>query len=162
MDSRNSKLADFEKQYIYLKQEYSNALSAAINSPTPELVTRVLQINAELTSAIRSVLGDLNKGSTTFDASKIEELTAKLVDHQKDYAKITASRDKIATLKIIRGTTAASLSEAVTMYNIYVGALVFLCFIIVFLVFNTTITTAIVSTAQAIMPQEPPSLQSEF
>ena len=35
-DSRNTQLADFQKQYAYLKSEYSTAVSAAIQESDPE------------------------------------------------------------------------------------------------------------------------------
>ena len=149
IDSRNSKLADFEKQHVYLKQEYSNALSAAIKDPSPALTARVLHINSELTEALRTILGDLHKGDGTFDTSKIKELNNKLIEYQKDYKDLEQSRDKIAALKIIRNSTAASLDEANIMYYIYFGALVLLCFVIVFLVFRNSIA----SIVQSVLPQ---------
>jgi hypothetical protein len=59
-DSRNSQLADFQKQYTYLKSEYSSAVLSAIQETDPEkqqiLISRILSVNQELSTQLKEIL----------------------------------------------------------------------------------------------------------
>jgi hypothetical protein len=69
-DSREAELSAFQKKYESLKQEYSSALSIAIQekdaSKQEALITQVKQINKQLINEIRDILAILNKGKTLF------------------------------------------------------------------------------------------------
>jgi hypothetical protein len=155
--SRNSTLDDFEKTYDALKREYSSAVMSAIRETDAEkqqeLVSRVLSINADLSNALREILSDLQKGSGDVPAKTKNELTADLINYQKQYTEIEKGKDRLQTLKLIQTSNQEKLSNTSLMFNIYLGALIFLVFIVAYLVIKTnwkhayqTITSAMPST----------------
>uniref|UniRef100_A0A6C0F3V8 Uncharacterized protein n=1 Tax=viral metagenome TaxID=1070528 RepID=A0A6C0F3V8_9ZZZZ len=150
-DSRNSQLSDFQKQYTYLKSEYSAAVSAAIQETDPEsqetLIQRAIAINQELSSQLKDILGVLNKGADSFDSKTLSDLTADLISYQKEFQEMQASSDRLTTLKRIHTTNSQNLGSAQTMYNVYLGILVFLCVIVVFLVIRASWTQSVVGGA---------------
>ena len=150
-DSRNSQLSDFQKQYTYLKSEYSTAVSAAIQETDPEkqqaLIQRALAINQELSSQLKDILAVLNKGAGSFDSKTLSDLTADLISYQKEFQEMQVSSDKLATLKRIHATNSQNLGSAQTMYTVYLGVLIFLCVIVVFLVIRASWTQSIVGGA---------------
>ena len=141
-DSRNSELDSFKKQYQFLKKEYSDALSSSIKETDPEqqqiLISRVQQVNGNLAEELHGIINVLNKGSSGFDAKELDDLTADLIKYQKDYAEIEKSKDKVATLKLIRTRTADTLNTATFMYYVYIAILVVLSFYGGYLVLTTT------------------------
>jgi len=157
-DSRNSQLADFQKHYTYLKSEYSRAVSAAIQETDPEnqntLIQRALNVNQELSSQLKDILGVLNRGSDAFDSKTLSELTADLIKYQKEFQKMQASNDRLSTLKRIHATNSENLGSAQTMYNVYLSVLIFLCVIVVFLVIRASWTQSVVEdTIEYLTPQ---------
>jgi predicted outer membrane protein len=157
-DSRNSQLSDFQKQYAYLKSEYSTAVSAAIQESDPEkqqtLIQRALAVNQELSSQLKDILGVLNKGPESFDSKTLSDLTADLISYQKEFQEMQASSDKLTTLKRIHATNSENLGSVQTMYTVFLGVLIFLCVVVVFLVIKASWTQSIVGGAiQRLMPQ---------
>ena len=148
-DSRNSHLADFQKQYTYLKSEYSSAALAAIQESDPEkqqtLIQRVLAVNEELSSQLKDILSILNKGSDSFDSKTLTDLTADLIAYQKEFHEMQASTDKVNTLKRIQSTNSDKLGSAQTMYYVYLAALVFLCLVVVYSVIRASWTQTVVA-----------------
>jgi len=104
-DSRNSELDVFSKQYSFLKQQYSSTLSSAIQESDPakqqELIQQVQQLNTQMADEIRTILNTLNKGAQGFDPKTLDDLTADLIQYQKDYAEIERTKDRVNTLKLI-------------------------------------------------------------
>ena len=153
-DSRNQKLADFQKEYNFLKTQYSITLLSAIQEPDPaaqqKLISNVLQLNTELSSQIKGILTDIGQGSESFDPKTLEELTNDLIEYQKQYQDIQGNKNKLQTLKIIYSTNKEKLKSTETMYNIYLGALIILIFIVIYLVVRTPgsiVTNAVDSIA---------------
>ena len=142
-DSRKSQLDEFEKQYSYLKSEYSSALKSSITETDPasqqELVTRVQQINEEMSGELRDILGVLNKGAESFDTTTIDKLTEDLIKYQEDYKKIQQSQDRLKTLKLILNTTKSNLVQTTWAYYLYIGLIVLLCFVITFFVMRVKV-----------------------
>ena len=157
-DSRNAELDTFKKTFLFLKGEYSKALSAAIREPDPHqqqiLIQRVQQINSQLATELHDIITVLNKGSKGFDAKELDDLTNDLIQYQKDYAEIEKSKDKVSTLKIIRTSTAGKLENATYMYYIYITILLLIAFFVFYLVFSTSLK----NTIKAVFPTRPPSL----
>jgi len=153
-DSRDAKLADFQKSYNFLKTQYSTALLAAIQETDPasqqQMISTVLDINSELSNLLREVLGDLNKGDTTFSPTTINDLTTDLIEYQKQYQEITQRKDKLQTMKLIYASNRDKLETAKNMYNMYLGGLILLIFVIIFLIIRTSWTGNIVSTVKSI------------
>lgn len=153
-DSRNGKLAEFEKSYNFLKTQYSTSLLAAIQETDPasqqQLVSTVLTINSELSSLLREILGELNKGDTTFNPTTINDLTSDLIEYQKQYQEITQRKNKLQTLKLIYASNRDKLETATHMYNMYLGGLIMLIFVIIYLVMRTSWTGNVVTTIQSI------------
>jgi len=141
-DSRATELESFKKQYQFLKKEYSDALSSSIQESDPAqqdiLINRVQQINGNLADELRGIINVLNKGSPGFDAKELDDLTADLITYQKEYAEIEKSKDRVATLKLIRDRTEGTLKSATFMYYVYVAILVALSFYVGYLVLTTT------------------------
>lgn len=157
-DSRNAQLADFQKQYAYLQSEYSTAVLAAIQEYDPEkqqtLIQRALAVNQELSSQLKDILGVLNKGPESFDSKTLSDLTADLISYQKEFQEMQASSDKLSTLKRIHATNSENLGSVQTMYTVFLGVLIFLCVVVVFLVIKASWTQSIVGGAiQRLMPQ---------
>lgn len=157
-DSRNAQLADFQKQYAYLQSEYSTAVLAAIQESDPEkqqtLIQRALAVNQELSSQLKDILGVLNKGPESFDSKTLSDLTADLISYQKEFQEMQASSDKPSTLKRIHATNSENLGSVQTMYTVFLGVLIFLCVVVVFLVIKASWTQSIVGGAiQRLMPQ---------
>ena len=161
VDSRNKALAEFQTQYTYLKSEYSTAASAAIQETDPEkqqaLIQRALAVNQELSSQLKDILAVLNKGADSFDSKTLADLTADLISYQKEFQEMQASSDKLSTLKRIHATNSQNLGSAQTMYTVYLGVLIFLCVIVVFLVSRASWTTSVIAATggaiQRLMPQ---------
>lgn len=157
-DSRNAQLADFQKQYAYLQSEYSTAVLAAIQESDPEkqqtLIQRALAVNQELSSQLKDILGVLNKGPESFDSKTLSDLTADLISYQKEFQEMQSSSDKLSTLKRIHATNSENLGSVQTMYTVFLGVLIFLCVVVVFLVIKASWTQSIVGGAiQRLMPQ---------
>jgi hypothetical protein len=150
-DSRNSQLADFQKQYSYLKTEYSTAVLAAIQETDPEkqqtLIERIMAINQELSSKLKENLSVLNKGSESFDSKTLSDLTADLIAYQKEFQEIQASNDRLTTLKRIQATNSEKLGSVQTTYYSYLASLIFLCLVIVYCVIKSSWTQSIVGGA---------------
>jgi hypothetical protein len=141
-DSRTTELDSFKKQYQFLKKEYFDALSSSIQESDPAqqqiLIGRVQQINGNLADELRGIMNVLHKGSSGFDAKELDDLTADLITYQKEYAEIEKSKDRVATLKLIRDRTAENLKSATFMYYVYVAILVAISFYVGYLVLTTT------------------------
>lgn len=150
-DSRNAKLDDFQKGYDNLKRDYSSTLLSAIQEPDPasqqKLVSTVLQLNTELSSQVRNIITDLSQGSNSFDPKTLDDLTNDLIEYQKQYQEIQNNKDKLQTLKLVYATNKEKLKETTLMYNIYLGVLILLTFIVIILVMRTSsISDAVSST----------------
>jgi len=149
-DSRNSKLADFQKGYNFLKTQYSTTLLAAIQEPDPaaqkKLISNVLDINSELSSQVRGIITDLNQGSGSFDPKTLDQLTADLIEYQKQYHEIQNNKDKLQTLKLIYSSSKTKLQETEFMYNMYLAALIILIFVLIYLVMRTSSGSSVVDT----------------
>lgn len=149
-DARNTKLLDFQSSYNFLKTQYASTLLSAIQEPDPEaqqaLVSRVLELNTELSSQVRSILTDLSQGSDSFNPKTLEDLTNDLIEYQKQYHEIQNNKDKLQTLKRIYATNKETLKETTLMYNIYLGALILLTFILIFYVMRTPSVSTTVGT----------------
>lgn len=164
-DSRKQKLSDFENQYTTLKTEYSRLLLAAIqekdSAKQQDIVQQLLSLNAEMSAQLRDILGDLNKGSESFDPKTLNQLTEELIEYQKQYSDIEKGKDRVTTLKLIQVSTAEKLNTAQSMYYFYLFALVILCFLIVFLIIRAGTIGDVVSsvTSGQVMRQVLPSLQ---
>jgi hypothetical protein len=150
-DSRNAQLAAFQKQYTYLKSQYSTAVLAGIQETDPEkqqaLIQQILAVNQELSSQLKEILGLLNKGSDSFDSKTLSDLTSDLISYEKEFQEMQASNDKVSTLKRIQATNSSNLGSAQTMYNIYLGVLIFLCVVLSYLVIKSSWTQTIVGGA---------------
>jgi len=146
-DSRNSRLAEFRETYNSLKTQYSSTLLSAIEEQDPdkqqELVSQVLQINAELSNELREIISELSKKTPGFDPKTLEELTNDLVEYQKQYHEIQKGKDRLQTLKIIQADNQKKLNETRTMFNAYLIALVILTIIVALLVLRTPFVTTI-------------------
>lgn len=152
--TRNSKLDEFQRRYAFLKQEYNSAVLAAIQESNPsnqqELVARVLSINSDLSNELRNILSDLYKGSEVVPTKTMDELTADLIEYQKQYSEIEKGKDRLQTLKLINITNDKKLSDTNLMFNVYIGLLVFLIFIIGYLVFRTNIRYSMNSVSSTV------------
>lgn len=153
-DSREQELAEFKKQYNFLKTEYSGALLSAIQESDPAaqqaLIQQVLQLNSSMAEEVRSILGKLNQGSGRIDPKELNDLTKDLIQYQKDYEEIEQSQDKVNTLKKIRGTNETKLRLATNMYYVYVAIFIVLLFVVAFLIFKTEWARRMISTLPTI------------
>jgi hypothetical protein len=140
-DSRESELADFKKQYDFLKTSYSSTILSAISEKDPaaqqDLIQQVLRINESMADEIRTIIAKLNQGSSGFEPKELNDLTNELIQYQKEYREIEESKDRVNTLKRIHDGTKESLSAAMTMYNVYIAILVILSFVVAYFVFKT-------------------------
>lgn len=160
--ARHSALSDFQNTYDSLKREYSSAIMAAIEETDSEkqqqLVSRVLSINADLSNEVRQMITDMSKGSGDVPAKTMDDLTADLIRYQKEYSEIEKGKDRLQTLKLINSSNKEKLDDTKLMYNIYIGALVLLIFIVGFLVMRTNWRQAY-ATVQSAMPTTSASLR---
>jgi DNA repair exonuclease SbcCD ATPase subunit len=149
-DSRNSRLAEFQKGYNFLKTEYSSTLLSAIQETDPaaqqQLISTLLQLNTELSGQVRSIITDLSQGSGSFNPKTLEDLTNDLIEYQKQYHEIQTNKDKLQTLKLIYGTNKEKLQQTEFMYNIYLAALIILTFVVIFFVLKTAVVSNVVNT----------------
>lgn len=154
-ESRNARLIEFEQSYDFLKKEYSRALLAAIQEQDPssqqELISTVLDINSELSSQVSDILSDLNKGTERVDPKTLDDLTNDLILYQQQYQQIQINKDKLQTLKLIYASNKTKLDTVTNMYNIYLGILVLLTFLVLFLVVRTGWSATVYSTVTSQM-----------
>lgn len=155
-DSRKAKLAEFQLKYNASKLEYSNTLKSAISEQEDqkqkELIQKVLNLNSEMSSELRDILGELNKGSTSFDAKTLDQLTKDLIEYQKQYDEITKAKDQVQSLKVIQSSTAHNLEQANNLFIMYVVALVALCFLIVILIIRSGFMTTVTKMMTSVIP----------
>jgi hypothetical protein len=153
-NERNEKISAFQKSYNSLKTEYSSTLLAAIQEKDPErqqqLISRVLQINSDLSEAIRETVTDMNKGTDRINSTTLDKLTQDLIQYQKQYQDIQDTKNKVETLKRIYSTDEQKFKDASMMYNIYLFALLIVIFLIIFLVISTPISSAIQSVKTSV------------
>lgn len=156
-NDRSTEMSDFKKQYIFLKSEYSSALTAAIQEQDPakqqELIQQVLALNANMTSELRDIIAKINQGAKGFNPRELNDLTKDLISYQKEYQEIEQTKDKVNTLKRILENTKEKLSLASTMYNFYILLIVGFAFITIILIFKTEWARRIVSTLPTVLPQ---------
>lgn len=156
-NDRSTEMSDFKKQYIFLKSEYSSALTAAIQEQDParqqELIQQVLALNASMTSELRDIIAKINQGAKGFNPRELNDLTKDLISYQKEYQEIEQTKDKVNTLKRILENTREKLSLASTMYNFYILLIVGFAFITIILIFKTEWARRIVSTLPTVLPQ---------
>ena len=145
-NERNKKLEEFHKTYTALQRDYSSKIQAAIGEPDTtkrqELVSKVLSINSELSNAVRGFLSEIYAGSQAVPTKTMEQLTADLIAYQRQYTLIEKGKDRVETLKLINKANQDRLSNVTLEYNIYMGALMFLVFVVGFLVIRTNFKTA--------------------
>lgn len=162
-DSRQQKLDEFKQKYSFLRSQYSRTLLSAIQEPDPqsqqEMIAQLLTVNAEMVDELKTILGELNRGQDSFSPKTINELTNDLIQYQKDYAEIEKSRDRVNTLKMIHSQQSGQLSSATTMFNIYLGVLIFLAFLVAYLVIRSSwvtdaVTAVTQSVSQVVAPQQ--------
>lgn len=156
-DSRNAELSLFQKQYEFLKGEYLKTLESALRESDPAeqqtFISRIQQINSQLTEELHTILSKLNQGSDSFDPKQMEQLTEDLIQYQKEYAEIEKSKDRVMTLKKIYATTSDSLKSATFMYYLYIAILLILCFYVSYLVLKTSWGKSFISTATTVPTQ---------
>ena len=149
-ESRSSRKEELRDGYIFLIGEYNQALIAAIQETNPTkqqaLISRVLQINKEITEHVRTFIAEINKGTGDFDPKTLEDLTADLVKYQEQYIEIQSNKNRLETLKYIYSFNKGKLESTTNMYNIYLGVLALLIFIILFLVIRTAWSDTVYST----------------
>jgi DNA repair exonuclease SbcCD ATPase subunit len=154
-DRRNQKLFDFEKRFDFLKQEYTQTLNMSLleedSTKQPILVSRIQQLNTQMTDELREIITELTKQQE--QEGSIDNLTQQLIQYQKDYAEIQQSQDKLTTLKLIKNSNSQSLNEAETMYWLYLGGLILLTFLIIFNVFKVSFSSSIDTIKQTLIPQ---------
>lgn len=156
-NDRSTELSDFKKQYIFLKSEYSSALTSAIQEQDParqqELIQQVLSLNSSMTSELRDIIAKINQGANGFNPRELNDLTKDLISYQKEYQEIEQTKDKVNTLKRIQQTTTSKLGVASTMYNVYIVLIVALLLVVVFLIFKTEWARRMVSTLPTVLTQ---------
>jgi len=154
-DSREAELSAFQKKYEFLKQEYSSALSRAIQekdgSKQEALITQVKQANKQLIDEIRDILAILNKGKTSFDYKTLDELTDDLIKYQAEYQEIEKTNDRVNTLKLIKSNTLNKLDSQTWSYYLYIALLILLCFYIVYLIISASWSTSLVGASRGVL-----------
>ena len=154
-DSREEELNAFQKQYDFLKKEYSSVLMSAIKESDPaqqqELIQQVLTINSSMASELRDIIAKLNQGAKGFNPRELNDLTNDLIQYQKDYKEIEQSKDKVNTLKRIRESNETKLKTATTLYNIYIAVFIALSFIVAYLVYKTEIARKLAATLPTVL-----------
>jgi len=155
-DTRNQKLLDFNERFDFLKQEYTQALNMTLLEEDPKnqplLVSRVQQLNTQMTDELREIITELTKQQE--QEGSIDDLTQQLIQYQKDYAEIQQSQDKLTTLKLIKNSNSQTLNEVQTTYWIYLIALILLTFLIIFNVFKVSLSSSIDTIKQTLIPQQ--------
>lgn len=153
-DSREAELSAFQKKYESLKQEYSSALSVAIQekdaSKQDALINKVKQINKQLIDEIRDILAILNKGKTNFDYSTLEELTNELIKYQAEYQEMEKANNRVNTLKMIKSNTLSKLDSQTWSYYLYISILILLCFYIVYLIISASWSKSVVGASRGV------------
>ena len=154
-DSRDRQLSEFQKSYDFLKQEYNSNLLAAIKEEDPaqqqKLISQLLTLNSEMTKELGDIIASLNKGTDKFNPATIDKLTAELIEYQKQYQEIDQAKDRTQTLKYIYATDKKTLETTQFWFNIYLGLLIFLCFLIIVFLFRTNSWYSIQSSVASVI-----------
>ena len=153
-NERNEKISAFQKSYNSLKTEYSSTLLAAIQEKDPaqqqELVSRVLQLNSDLTESIREIVGQISKGTESISSTTLDQLTQDLIDYQKQYQEIQDTKNKVETLKRIYATNKQKFTEVSFMYNMYLFALLAVIVIVIILIIRTPSSSVFQTVASSV------------
>ena len=149
-NERNEKIAEFQKSYNFLKTQYSSSLLAAIQEKDPaqqqQLISRVLQINSDLSEAIREIVSQITKGTDSISSTTLDKLTQNLIEYQKQYREIQNNKDRLQTIKIIYSNNKQKLKETEFMYNMYLAALIVLTLLVIYFVMRTNTVSDTVSS----------------
>lgn len=155
VDGRNSNIKEFQSSYDELKSLYTSSVLAAIDEKDPakqqELIQTVLNTNAELVAQIREMVSTISSTPSKYNSKTIHELTEEIIEYQTQHQELNHHKDRISTLEMIATSTHKKLSDATTMFNIYLFALIALMFLVFILVVRSSYVTDIVtSTTQAV------------
>lgn len=157
--TRNSKLDEFQKTYEALKRDYSSTMELAIQekdaAKQKELVSKVLSINAELSSELKTIISEIYKGSDYVPSKTMDELTEDLVAYQQQYSQIEKGKNRIETLRLINQTNQTRLNDTTLKFYVYIGVFVLLIFIVIYLVFRTNMKSTYNAVVSTISPAEP-------
>lgn len=154
LKTRNDSLKDFEDMYNSLKVRYNSLITSAIqeqdSAAQQSLIQEVLNVNAELTAQLRTILSEISSAPKGFDVKTLDQLTADLIEYQKQHQDLTNQKDRLTTLKLIASSTTQNLVEATYMYWIYLISLVVSMVLVAFLAFRLSITSAISSIQSSV------------
>jgi hypothetical protein len=146
LKTRNDSLKEFEDTYNTLKVRYNSLILSAIQeedaASQQTLIQEILDINAELTAQLRTILSEISSAPKGFDVKTLDQLTAELVEYQKQHQELTSQKDRLTTLKLIASSTNNQVVQATMMYWIYLISLILAMFVVAFLAFRLSITSA--------------------
>lgn len=154
LKTRNDSLKDFEDTYNSLKVRYNSLIVSAVHEQDPtsqqSLIQEILDVNAELTAQLRTILSEISSAPKEFDVKTLDQLTADLVEYQKQHQDLMSQKDRLTTLKLIASSTQSTLAEATTMYWIYLISLILSMFVVAFLAFRLSITSVVSSIQSSV------------
>ena len=138
-------MEEFKEKYNSTKRDYLAALSSAILETDPEkqskLIEGVQSLNSQMAQQVRVFIEILSKQDKDVNHTTIDELKKELIKHQEEYDKIQKSDDRLTTLKMLKANQNDLFTGVSFMYNLYLAALVCLCFLIVYLIFVTNLSS---------------------
>jgi hypothetical protein len=144
-------MEQFESEYSKLKQEYETALNAAIVEPDQArqmvLLNQILTINQEMVDLIHRFLSSKRRVNTT----RIHELTRDLIKYQEDRYEIENNDKKVRAMKLILNKTNENINSIIYKYYLYIGTLIFLCFVVIFLILKSSYKTAILGGGKLVL-----------
>ena len=148
-ESRQQKLNDFMSQYSAAKADYDATVTKAIYEQDAgkqqTLVAHVVADNKKMSDALKDFLTNMNSGTDQVNSQTLDGLVQDLVKYQQQYAQLQSGNDQITTLKSIQATTSSNLTNATSMFYMYLFALFFLCLIITFFAIRSAWSSSIVT-----------------
>ena len=143
--TRADKLDAYKKEYSEKKHDYTVTMDAAIQEGDPkaqnDLIQAVLSMNTELSEFVRTMIGDISKGSDSINSTTVNQLNADLIKYQQEFEEVKQSQDKIKTLKKLQGINSGLANSALSSYYIYLTIIGILTVISVYLTINAAWTT---------------------
>ena len=111
------------------------------------LLNQILTINQQMVDLIHRFLSSKRRVNTT----RIHELTRDLIKYQEDRDEIENNDKKVRAMKLILNKTNENINSIIYKYYLYIGTLIFLCFVVIFLILKSSYKTAILGGGKLVL-----------
>jgi cell fate (sporulation/competence/biofilm development) regulator YlbF (YheA/YmcA/DUF963 family) len=164
--AREQRLKIFEERYAYLKQMYSDALKKSISETDRTkqcmLIKKTLEANQKLTALVQEFLAVSDSKTCSVTPERIRQLRQDMETYKTQYGEIQQGRDKIYSLQKAYDTLEQKIEVVRGVEFIYACLLAFGVILLVLLMFNSGIRSALNAYSVSSVVSGSPTKSSYF